>query len=215
MVAVGARDAPDRRSRAARARAAGRGLDVGAAGTVMERLSRTDYFEEALRLMADGGAGHVTVTNLCRALSVTTGSFYYHFRNLPTFMREFLSYWEEAYSLRYIDEAATIADPGERLHYLFRMASRFHHRAECAIRAHAVADRYAAEMQQRVDGARVRVVADCLQAGGLSAAQADVAARFALAVLVGAQHTITPLTPRSVQRMLEVCGQLAPGLPPA
>lgn len=171
----------------------------------MERLNQVDYFEEALRLMAEGGAKSVTIANLCRGLAVTKGSFYYHFDSIRTFTRQFLLYWEDAYSLRYIDQAHAIQDPAQRLDYLFRMASRFHHEAERAIRGYASTDPYAAEMQERVDQARTEVVSESLQALGLTAGRADVAARFALAVLVGAQQTIRPPSPRAVQRMLEAC----------
>ena len=181
----------------------------------MERLGKVDYFEEALRLMAQGGSKTVTIANLCRGLAVTKGSFYYHFENVPTFMREFLLYWEDAYSLRYVDEAATISNPQKRLEYLFLMASRFHHEAEKAIRAYASSDPFAAEMQDRVDAARVRVVAECLEEAGLPAAQADAAARFALIVLVGAQQTVKPPTPRAIQSLLETCGELAQQAPMA
>jgi AcrR family transcriptional regulator len=158
----------------------------------MERLAKADYFEEALRLLAEGGAKRVTIANLCDALDVTKGSFYHHFTSGKEFMDQLLLYWEEAYSLALIAEARTIPDPVERLDSLMWMAAHFHHEAESAIRAYARSDAFAADLQHRVDEARIDIVAETLRANGLSSAAATQYARLALATLVGAQQTVHP-----------------------
>lgn len=59
-----------------------------------KRLSREDYFEVALDLLAKGGLGAVTLASMCEALEVTRGSFYYHFSGgIGDFMRQLLNYW--------------------------------------------------------------------------------------------------------------------------
>jgi DNA-binding transcriptional regulator YbjK len=59
-------------------------------GPVMKRQTSGSCLEVAFRLLAEGGVEAVTVANLCEALGVTKGSFYYYFYNLPDFLEAFV-----------------------------------------------------------------------------------------------------------------------------
>ena len=59
-----------------------------------DSLSKSDYFDAALELMATGGIGAVTISALCYRLGVTKGSFYHHFESGTAFQLELLSFWE-------------------------------------------------------------------------------------------------------------------------
>lgn len=151
-------------------------------------LTREDYFEEALRLLAEGGARAVTIAALCERLAVTKGSFYHHFESGPAFLRDTLRYWERTYAKRLAAAAAEVADPEARVHVLADMASNLHHEAETAIRALARSDTFAEEVQRRVDDERMEAVAATLRELGFSADDAERYAAMSLALLVGAQH---------------------------
>ena len=57
------------------------------------RLSRSDWLEAALHT-AELGIGKVKVASLAEAMGVTTGSFYWHFKNRQELLDAMLKYWE-------------------------------------------------------------------------------------------------------------------------
>lgn len=181
---------------------------TGAQGPVdrirpVDRSRRDDYFRVALHLLAEGGSKAVTIQAVCDALSVTKGAFYYQFESQQDFQQALLLWWEEEYSQRLIVQAMDIPDPRERLLVLSRLASEFEHEAESALRALARTDDFAAEMQRRVDRARMRVVSRTLQDLGFARADAQHFALMSMTILVGAQHLVHPPSPRRIGRLLD------------
>lgn len=57
------------------------------------RLSRSDWLESALRA-AELGVDKVKVAPMAESMGVTTGSFYWHFRNRQELLDAMLVYWE-------------------------------------------------------------------------------------------------------------------------
>ncbi|MDQ2725197.1 MAG: TetR/AcrR family transcriptional regulator [Actinomycetota bacterium] len=154
----------------------------------MATLQPTDYYETALRLLAEGGAALVTIDGLCERLAVTKGSFYHHFRNRPVFVRHMLLYWEEAYGRRLAEEALEVADPQARIARLEELAVTLNHGAERAIRILAATDPFAAEVQRRVDDGRSRIVAKTLSEAGLESEHARGLGEVGMTLLIGAQQ---------------------------
>jgi AcrR family transcriptional regulator len=58
------------------------------------RTPRTSWIEEGLRALAAGGPDAVRVETLARALGVTKGGFYWHFRDRRALLEEMLDAWE-------------------------------------------------------------------------------------------------------------------------
>ncbi|MDQ2727855.1 MAG: TetR/AcrR family transcriptional regulator [Actinomycetota bacterium] len=154
----------------------------------MATLQPTDYYETALRLLAEGGVGLVTIDGLCERLAVTKGSFYHHFRSRPVFVRHMLLYWEEAYGRRLVEESLGVTDPMARIARLEELAVALNHGAERAIRILAGTDPFAAEVQRRVDDGRGRIVATTLQEAGLGSAHARRLSAVGMTLLVGSQQ---------------------------
>ncbi|MHB8464006.1 MAG: TetR/AcrR family transcriptional regulator [Acidimicrobiales bacterium] len=167
----------------------------------MEPRTRSDYFESALELLAEGGAKQVTIANLCAHLEVTKGSFYHHFRSGPAFLRELLAYWEIEYGHRLVANAMATEDVSERLDVLKRQGANLRHEAESAIRALARTDSYAYEVQCRVDAERVEVIARTLREGGIARIDARRLARIGVAILIGVQQMDRPVDRRALQEM--------------
>lgn len=155
----------------------------------MATLHPTDYYETALRLLAEGGVALVTIDGLCERLAVTKGSFYHHFRNRPVFVRHMLLHWEEAYGRRLVEQSLGVTDPRARMIRLEDLAVALNHGAERAIRIMAATDTFAAEVQRRVDDGRTRIVAKTLQEAGLVPAQAHRLSQVGMTLLIGAQQT--------------------------
>lgn len=169
----------------------------------MERLSRNDYFEAGLQLLAEGGSKLVTIGNLCHRLGVTKGSFYHHFESGPAFMRELLLYWEAAYGRQLAEAALAVDDPLARIDVMKRLASDLNHDAESAIRALARTDPFADEVQRRLDANREDIVRRTLRDAGLSAPEARRLASVGLALLIGLQQVQRPVDRRRVREGLD------------
>jgi AcrR family transcriptional regulator len=156
----------------------------------MPSLSREDYFEAALDLVANEGFEALTIVRLCGALNVTAGSFYHHFRGSTDFLEALYGYWEDEHALRLVVEARAVQEPDARLTVLKTRAAQLPHASEAAIRAWSRSHPDVAAVQRRVDAARIEVVLDTLQELGLPLPQARLLADIAIAVLVGTQEII-------------------------
>ncbi|RZI83009.1 MAG: TetR/AcrR family transcriptional regulator, partial [Microbacterium sp.] len=122
----------------------------------MRRLvTRDDYFEAAMEILATSGPSALKMGSLCKALKVTTGSFYGYFGSFDGFVGEFLEYWEASQTQRILDIANSTTDPGVRIHTVKELAGAMPHEAEAAIRSWAHHHPIVADAQKRVDERRV------------------------------------------------------------
>jgi AcrR family transcriptional regulator len=71
------------------------------------RLGREDWLEEALRILAHEGNRLLTIEDLCERLSVSRGSFYWHFKSRDEFLTSIVDYWIERSTLRITKELNT------------------------------------------------------------------------------------------------------------
>lgn len=154
---------------------------VGATRTDRDRsgtLNRNDYFEAGLNLLAEGGVAEQTIANLCERLGITKGSFYHHFTSLADFRQQLLAYWEATQEAA-VNESAN----GSAADWV----APAHHPADAAVRAWSQSDEAAAEVQGRIDAARLKTAAKDLRAAGVSADRARSLANLGLAIQIGVQ----------------------------
>jgi AcrR family transcriptional regulator len=151
-------------------------------------VTPADYFAAAFDLLAEGGVGALTTTDVCARLGVTTGSLYHHFASGAAFYEAFIDHWENTVSpalRRRVDRAG---NPTERVEALFQTAASGNHNAEKAIRAWANSDPMVAAAQRRVDKARELHLTKAYLAAGIPAAHAATLARIGFAILIGSQQ---------------------------
>jgi AcrR family transcriptional regulator len=86
-----------------------------------QRLGRSDWVDAALRELAVGGLGSLSIERLATALGATKGSFYWHFTNRSALIDAALAEWERRDTDQLIQRASEINDPRERLRWLFRV----------------------------------------------------------------------------------------------
>ncbi|OAT66317.1 TetR family transcriptional regulator [Mycobacteroides immunogenum] len=153
-----------------------------------EKVSRDDYFTAAFELLAAGGKSALTTTAVCRRIGVTTGSLYHHFGSGAAFYRAVIDYWENDVTAAQRRRVDAVADPRERLAALEQAAREADHEVEKAIRSWAMADRYVAAAQQRVDQVRHEHLTKHYIEAGFGPAQADTLARIGFSILIGAQQ---------------------------
>lgn len=85
------------------------------------RLSADDWAQAALDLIAEQGVSAVAVEPLARRLSVTKGSFYWHFPSRDALLQAALERWEAGEQENIFGSLEKVADPRERLRTLFQL----------------------------------------------------------------------------------------------
>ena len=85
-------------------------------------VTRDDWADAALDALAGRGLAAVAVEPLARALGVTKGSFYWHFKDRAALVEAALARWEALAVDAPIAELAGLADPAERLRRLVAIA---------------------------------------------------------------------------------------------
>jgi AcrR family transcriptional regulator len=88
-----------------------------------DTLDAERWEEAALGAFERGGAAAVAVEPLARALGVTKGSFYWHFKNRQALLAAAVARWERLHVDAPLDAAGAIADPRGRLDALLGAAA--------------------------------------------------------------------------------------------
>jgi AcrR family transcriptional regulator len=129
----------------------------------------------------------VKVEPLARALGLTKGSFYWHFRDREALLAELLAEWERRAGERILARIeAAGKSPEERLSLLFETVIREGRGAlDPAIRAWALTDARAADGLARVDALRLGWLERLFQGLGFAGADARARARLAYLALIG------------------------------
>ncbi|MBJ8345172.1 TetR/AcrR family transcriptional regulator [Antrihabitans sp. YC2-6] len=121
-------------------------------------VTRENYFEAAIGLLSQEGYPGLKQATVCRALKVTTGSFYNYFTNWKDFTDQLLQNWLAERTLQLVALAESEADPYDRLDLLRRVTLTLPHRAEAAIRVWANVDPDVRAAQEAADKERLGVV---------------------------------------------------------
>jgi AcrR family transcriptional regulator len=91
--------------------------------TPTDTLDRERWEAAALDAFERGGLAAVAVEPLARALGVTKGSFYWHFKNRPALIAATVARWERLHVDAPLDALAHVEDPRRRLLGLLTAAS--------------------------------------------------------------------------------------------
>lgn len=151
------------------------------------QVSKQDYFDAALRLLAVGGSGRLKLGPLCSELGVSTGSFYHYFAGLPNFRTELLDHWVAVMTTRYGELATAEGDPARRAVLLIEFVCALPHDAEAAIRAWSRSDDEVNQAQKRVDDLRMNLAIRDLTLLLGDHREAWETAHLGLCVLIGFQ----------------------------
>lgn len=152
------------------------------------RSTRQDWLKEGLSVLREAGDGSLTLESLCMRMGKTKGSFYHHFSGRRDFIEQLLSYWEEAFTARFIEDLESLEDSRGRLRGLAeRTVREVDARLERTLRFWAERDPAARAAVARVDEAREGYLFEQFEKALGDAQAARVAARVHLAILVGTQ----------------------------
>lgn len=157
------------------------------------KVTQEQYFAAALSQLAAQGAEGLTISRLCQALGVTSGSFYHYFGGWAGFVEALLAHWEDEQTQRIVRLARAEAGAEQRLDVLRRQATALPHEAEAAIRAWSRGDRRVDQAQRKVDAQRHAALRAIIVDLGLPAPDAERLATTGMALLVGMQQLHRPV----------------------
>jgi AcrR family transcriptional regulator len=150
--------------------------------------SAQDWVEAGFGLLGQLGVEAVKVEPLARALGVTKGSFYWHFRDRDALLAAILAHWESIATQAIIDRVeGQGGSAAARVNALVLSTSQGKRtaRIEHAIRAWGARDKQARVVLQAVDARREEYVRNLLIEHGLSPARAAQRARILYLALIG------------------------------
>lgn len=125
------------------------------------RHTREQWLALALDFLAKDGNAKLTIDRLVKALKVTKGSFYWHFRNRADFQKNVIAYWDEQFTQVVVDQLKTQDTPADQLWTVMETVMRFDlARYDVAIRAWAAQDTDIAVLVQNVERKRYQTVRD-------------------------------------------------------
>ena len=81
---------------------------------VLSMVTRTEWLDAGLELLADEGAPAVTIERLTGKLGVTKGSYYHHFKGAAGYRTALLEYFEAQFTTRLIDTVERSPKPSRR-----------------------------------------------------------------------------------------------------
>lgn len=151
-------------------------------GQPARRLSREDWLRGGLDALSREGVPGLRTERLARQLGVTTGSFYWHFRDRNDFQKQLLDFWADEMTVHVMEEMdRSGGDVRERVRGLFtRIIADRLARYETPVRAWALTYARARDAVARVDRLRLDYVTELLRGLGFRGAQPEMRARALL-----------------------------------
>ena len=143
------------------------------------RMDVETWLDSALEALSDKGPQALTVEKLCRELGVSRGSFYWHFKNRPDFVRRLTEYWGTRFTKSIRDTVANaLVGPAERLMLLSEFIQDLNlNRFDMAVRTWANTEPLAAETVKRVDQTRYEYVLSQFEELGFSGDELEMRTR--------------------------------------
>lgn len=159
------------------------------------------WLQEGFKVLFEKGPGALTIDLLCQRLKQTKGAFYHHFKDRNDLVSALLASWEETSTDRVIEQASTEADPEKRIRLLTALTHDLPRNPERAIRAWALRDPAATEVQRRVDQKRVQFLESVYIAMGNSKPVAKRRSRITYALFIGGGMLVPSMSRQELDRL--------------
>jgi len=172
-------------------------------------LTRENWIDFALQRLTEEGIDKVTITGLARELSVTKGSFYWHFKDRDDLLQAMLVRWEESGSKLVFDEVERVGgDAVRRLKHLSDIVIRRYGdqlNLELALRDWGRKDLKIANILRQEDEKRIDYISGLFVEiyGDVKVAEAKAWLLFSL--FVGEIIIAAPMKEQSRENMLWAC----------
>ncbi|WP_260583535.1 TetR/AcrR family transcriptional regulator [Sphingopyxis sp. PET50] len=157
-----------------------------------EQLTKTAWLDHGLSTLARDGIHAVKAEPMAKALAVSRGSFYWHFRDIADFRTQLLQRWQESMTDRIIAEHAAGNESGRSLQQLIRRGFGSRQRLDHAVRLWALDDPAAASAVAIVDGRRIDHIATLIEEAGIDRETARARATFLYWAVLGQALVAAP-----------------------
>lgn len=157
-----------------------------------DRLTKSDWLSHGLRTLAKDGANALKVGRMSTKLSVSRGSFYWHFRDIADFRTQILRSWQELTTDQVIQEIDGENAEPDRLKHLMKRAFGEKRTLDRAIRSWAAEDEEVAAVVATVDARRVAYIAKLLVSAGVESPKAMPRAAFMYWAYLGQTVVMDP-----------------------
>ena len=145
---------------------------------MVDKLSKKSWLQHGLDTLASTGFEALKAEPMAKALNVSRGSFYWHFKDIRDFQQAILELWRERATLQVIQATDESNFVQSRLMTLVHRSFDADNNLEAAIRAWAALSKEAAEAAQYVDDERVSYLECLLISEGVSPVKAKPRATF-------------------------------------
>ncbi len=150
------------------------------------RLHREDWLRHALETLHRRGVTGLRVEPLARTLGVTTGSFYWHFKDRNELLQRVLEHWTESMTAAVGRRMGSSEEPAVQLRRLLVEITREErNRYETAMRNWAAFDSDAKKAVRKVDECRLAYVMGLFLQMGFDEEQAELRSRMLVCYQVG------------------------------
>lgn len=185
----------------------------------LPRLDRDDWIRAARTILIAAGISRVKILILAEMLQVTTGSFYWHFRDSADLQAALLADWEDSNTRAFVAASNSETDPAQRFVRVVDVwvqESGFDPNYDSAVRDWARVSEDVAKVVQRVDNARIEIFRDIFLAMGDTDQVATVRARITYYHQVGywAMNIKQPLDERLALRPIYISLLSGRDIPP-
>jgi AcrR family transcriptional regulator len=171
------------------------------------RLTHSDYFDVALRILRAGSHEDLTIGILCDDLNVSKGSFYHHFGSWGGFIDAFLEFWEYE-STNKVKEMADKLDSAKEQRRLFASFMKtFPREVESALRVWSRTNPKVKATQRRIDEGRFTMLSAALEPQ-IGRKEAELVAMLSQAVFVSGQLIDDPTVAMDTRRLMSFINEL-------
>ncbi len=151
------------------------------------RSSREDWLRMALTILRESGVDGIKITVIARRMGLTSGSFYWHFKNVQDLLDAVLDYWEN-HLTHHITEDALAFDGAPQDRILNLMCQVIEEDAalpDSAISVWAKSDANAQVVFDRTIRARFDFAGWMFQQAGFDPSEATIRGRLMVTSLLG------------------------------
>lgn len=143
-----------------------------------KRLSRQEWLQRALDILATEGQAKLRVRELVDRMGVSTGSFYWHFKNRADFVTQLVDYWAEFSTQQIaVKMRSATGNATSRLLALMRAIEEGDlGKYDLPIRAWAAQEPAVAQTVRKVDRLRISIVRELFGEMGFSGRELEMRA---------------------------------------
>lgn len=150
------------------------------------KRTEDEWLQAGLEALSREGLDGLKIKSLAETLGVTTGSFYWHFKNAAEFQRKLLEYWIDWDTKQTISEAREDEHPMQRIKAI--VAQKKLNKYGDAVHRWSLVSEEAAQALVRAQKLRHRRMTDLLVRSGLDEHTASVRAQMIVWMISGYRY---------------------------